>query len=77
LGKLQEEQTAEIQKIEKQYEIKKSPLYKQRAEILKKIPGFWKKTVGFYLIFISIFISIFKQKLVGISSRITRIITTN
>eukprot|EP01118_Nematostelium_gracile_P000819 TRINITY_DN1081_c0_g1_i1.p2 TRINITY_DN1081_c0_g1~~TRINITY_DN1081_c0_g1_i1.p2 ORF type:complete len:214 (+),score=77.32 TRINITY_DN1081_c0_g1_i1:29-643(+) len=44
LEKLNEEAADEIIKIEKRFNEKRGPFYKDRNEVIKKIPGFWKKT---------------------------------
>lgn len=46
LDKINEELSEEWLKLEKKYNEKKVPLYKERSEHLKKIPGFWKKVVS-------------------------------
>jgi len=43
LEKLNEEAAEDIIKIEKRFNVKRAPFYKERNEVIKKIPLFWKK----------------------------------
>lgn len=45
LDKLQEELTQETIQLESKYAAKRKPVYKERNDVIKNIPDFWKKTV--------------------------------
>jgi len=51
LQKIEEESAKEILQVEKKYNKRRRPFYKSRAEIIKNIPGFWKKTLSNHELF--------------------------
>lgn len=46
LDKIQEELTQESVQLESKYVNKRKPVYKERNDVIKTIPDFWKKTVS-------------------------------
>ena len=38
---IHEEMLQRLREVEQEYDLKKAPLYKARAEVIKCIPGFW------------------------------------
>jgi len=57
IEKLNDEAAEEIVQIEKKYEVKRSPIYKERSALVKRIPNFWKTAMMNHPVLIGCFSS--------------------